>query len=101
MRTADAKYLFHSSQRRSDIKKRMATQTANSRLKIWMARIGVDPTMYGSHSCRRGGATAAAAAGVAQRLLMRHGRWKSNCVQLYIVDSLLNRLSVTTSFLPQ
>ena len=50
----------------------------------------------GTHSCRVGGATAAAAGGASDRLLGKHGRWKSNKSRnRYVKDSVTNRLSVT------
>ena len=57
----------------------------------------VDIDLLTSHSCRIGGATAAAAAGVNLRLIMRHGNWRSYSVFLYIRDSMADRLSVSQS----
>lgn len=58
--------------------------------------IGLNPKLYGLHSLRAGGATAAANAGVPDRLFKRHGRWRSeNAKDGYIKDSLASRLSVT------
>ena len=54
-----------------------------------------------SHSCRKGGATAAAAAGVEEQLIRRHGNWRSECVHMCITESMANRLSVTESILRQ
>ena len=39
--------------------------------------LGVDSSKFGLHSLRVGGASAAANAGVADRLFKRHGRWRS------------------------
>ena len=39
--------------------------------------LGFDATKFSLHSLRSGGATAAANAGVADRLFKRHGRWRS------------------------
>jgi len=51
---------------------------------------------FGLHSLKAGGATAAAVAGVQDRLFKKHGRWKSeNAKDGYIEDSLQQRLSVT------
>ena len=36
-----------------------------------------DPSVYGTHSFRSGGASAAANSGVGDRVFQRHGRWKS------------------------
>ena len=48
------------------------------------------------HSLRAGGATAAAAAGVPDRVFKKHGRWKSETAKDgYIEDSFHKRLSVT------
>ena len=61
-----------------------------------LEKIGLDPKQYGLHSLRAGGATAAANAGVPDRLFKRHGRWRSeNAKDGYVKDSLANRLSVT------
>lgn len=61
-----------------------------------LVKIGLDPKKYGLHSLRSGGATAAANAGVPDRLFKRHGRWRSeNAKDGYVKDSLSSRLSVT------
>ena len=39
--------------------------------------IGLDKNKFGLHSLRSGGATAAAEAGIEDRLFKKHGRWKS------------------------
>ena len=75
---------------------RLSRTTPNHVVKKWLTKIGVpDVHKYGSHSCRKGGATAAAAAGVEERLIKRHGNWRSDSVHVYITDSLENRLSVS------
>ena len=57
-------------------------------LKTLMALIGRDPTNFGEHSGRRGGATTASEAGVSWIDLKRHGRWASNSApQRYIEDT--------------
>ena len=76
---------------------RMGSKTPNHRVKDLLRRIGVDPTQYGSHSCRKGGCSKAAAAGVELRVLKRHGRWKSWAVFLYIHDSVKKKLEVTSA----
>ena len=61
-----------------------------------LAHVGLDPKSYELHSLRSGGATAAANAGVPDRLFKRHGRWRSeNAKDGYVKDSLTSRLSVT------
>lgn len=58
--------------------------------------IGLNPKLYSLHSLRAGGATAAANAGVPDRLFKRHGRWRSEIAKDgYVKDSLAIRLSVT------
>ena len=57
-----------------------------------------DPTVkIGTHSMRAGGATLAANSGIAERLLKRHGRWRSDAYNNYVADSLENKLQVTKS----
>ena len=58
--------------------------------------IGLDKRQYGLHSLRAGGASAAANAGVPDRMFKRHGRWRSeNAKDGYVKDSLDNRLQVS------
>ena len=60
--------------------------------------LGFDTTHFGLHSLRSGGASAAANAGVADRLFKRHGRWKSESAKDgYVKDSLKARMSVSAS----
>ena len=55
--------------------------------------------MYGLHSLRAGGATAAANMGVNDRLFKKHGRWKSDKVKDgYIHESIETKLIVTKKF---
>ena len=78
----------------------LSTKTPCHIIKAWLNAIGVeDVHAYGSHSCRRGGATAAAAAGVEERLIKRHGAWRSDAVHIYIDESPFQRLSVSTRML--
>ena len=63
-----------------------------------IALLGMDPRLFGMHSLRAGGATAAANAGVPDRLFKRHGRWKSKSAKDgYVKDSVVKRLSVSKS----
>ena len=58
--------------------------------------LGHSLTGFGLHSFRAGGASAAARAGVPDRLFKQHGRWKSDKAKDgYVEDSVENRLSVT------
>ena len=56
-----------------------------------LSRVGVkNPGAYGEHSGRRGGATAAAGAGMSLEKIKRHGRWRSiSMPQEYIDDELM------------
>lgn len=60
--------------------------------------LGFDASQFGLHSLRAGGATAAANAGVPDRLFKRHGRWRSELAKDgYVKDSREAMLSVTES----
>ena len=79
-------YLFHNT---SYPGRKLSAKRPNCLLKEWLKKIGVseeDRKLYGSHSMRKGGATAAARAKVRLHVLKRHGRWRSDAVYLYIVD---------------
>jgi integrase len=79
---------------------KLADTTPNHVIKRLLSEAGVpDVNSYGSHSCRRGGATTAAASGVEERLIKRHGNWRSDAVHLYITDSLASKLSVSRRML--
>ena len=55
-----------------------------------------DISLFSTHSLRAGGASAAANAGVQDRLFQRHGRWKSvSAKNGYADDSLGSRLTVS------
>ena len=61
-----------------------------------ISQLGMDPQLFGMHSLRAGGATAAANAGVPDRLFKRHGRWRSESAKDgYVKDSVEKRLSVS------
>ena len=93
MRNPKAKYLFHQCTGKRTAK--LGHKTPCGILKKLLERIFVDPKEFGSHSCRKGGCTAAAQAGVKVRILKRHGNWKSDAVFLYIHESLEEKLSVS------
>ena len=58
--------------------------------------MGWDPSQFGMHSLRAGGATAAANGGVPDQLIKRHGRWRSETAKDgYVKDSVENRLEVS------
>ena len=52
-------------------------------IKQWMEALGLDPAMFGAHSLRIGGATAALAAGVPPSLIRIMGRWSSDVYEIY------------------
>ena len=52
-------------------------------VKALMQSIGLDPGLYGAHSLRIGGATAALAAGVPPALIRLMGRWSSDVYEVY------------------
>jgi hypothetical protein len=59
-------------------------------------QLKLDPQCYSTHSMRSGGSSAAANAGIGDRLFQRHGRWASAASKDgYVLDSLTDRLSVT------
>lgn len=63
-----------------------------------LGELGHDPSLFGTHSFRAGGATLAANNGVGDRLFKRHGRWKSETAKDgYVKDSLEARLKVSKS----
>ena len=63
-----------------------------SDVKDFTASIDLDPTKYATHSCRRGGTTAAVEAGVEDTLIMEQGRWRSkSAFHRYICDELALR----------
>ena len=60
--------------------------------------LGYPAVEFSPHSLRAGGATAAADAGVPDRIFKRHGHWKSETAKDgYVKDSLEKRLSVSKS----
>ena len=60
--------------------------------------LGYPKNLFGLHSFRAGGASAAANAGVSDRLFKRHGRWKTDQAKDgYIKDKLDSLLSVSKS----
>ena len=57
-----------------------------------------DPSVYGTHSFRSGGASTAANSGVGDRVFQRHGRWKSvSAKDGYVKDDIASRIPVSKS----
>ena len=96
VRRSTTRHLFHQANPNA---LKLAASTPNSLLKKWLVLIGVDPKPYGSHSLRRGGATAAAARAIRVHILKRHGRWASDAVYLYIQDPGESRVAVSRAIL--
>lgn len=67
---------------------------ALSDLKKLMSLLGYDANLYGEHSGKRGGATAAAANGATDKQLKRLGGWRSDSIPAKYVD-----LSIATRIL--
>ena len=63
-------------------------------VKAVMQAAGRDPALFGGHSLRIGGATAALAAGVHPNLIRLMGRWKSDVYELYCRMSIEAALGV-------
>ena len=55
----------------------------------------LEASAYGMHSLRRGGATAAWENGIDRRLIMGHGRWRSDAIDVYLTASIIQRLRVS------
>ncbi len=63
-----------------------------------LGELGLNPKQFGTHSLRAGGASAAANAGVPDRLFKRHGRWVSETAKDgYVKDNVARLLIVTQS----
>ena len=78
--------------------KPIAYSTARDNVLQVIAAIGLNPKDFGLHSLRSGGASAAANLGVKDRLIMKHGRWKTEGVKnRYISEDLDNLLLVSRS----
>jgi len=61
-------------------------------IQIKLQQLGYSPNLFGTHSLRSGGATAAVNASVPDRLFKQHGRWHSEGAKDgYVEDSLDNR----------
>jgi hypothetical protein len=72
----------------------ITTAEVRAMVKSVMAAAGRDPALFGGHSLRIGGATAALAAGIQPNLIRLMGRWKSDVYELYCRMSVEAALSV-------
>eukprot|EP00823_Brevimastigomonas_motovehiculus_P006149 TRINITY_DN493_c0_g1_i1.p1 TRINITY_DN493_c0_g1~~TRINITY_DN493_c0_g1_i1.p1 ORF type:complete len:389 (+),score=32.54 TRINITY_DN493_c0_g1_i1:126-1292(+) len=89
-RRSAAKQLFHHNRTIAGLK----TTTPNGIVKKRLKQIKIDPELYGSHSLRSGGVTAAAEKNIEISLLKKHGRWKSDVIYNYIRDPWSDQLKV-------
>jgi hypothetical protein len=72
--------------------------TFRNSLKSDLDAVVEDPNMYSSHFLRAGGATKAVNSVLNDRLIQRHGHWKSvSSKNMYIDDSTINKLEVSKS----
>ena len=92
-RRPESEFLFHQAASAQGL----STSTPCGRVKLLVEAIGLDSDLFGSHSGRSGGATAAAAAGVELRLIKKHGNWRSDAVFAYIRDSVADLLAVSNA----
>ena len=78
------------------VNKPLSYSTIRDHFKASFKDIVPDISRFGTHSLRAGGASAAANAGVNDRLFERHGRWKTASAKNgYVDDSLESRLAVS------
>ena len=62
----------------------LRTSAVRDWTKALMHAIGEDPSQFGTHSYRIGGATALFAAGADPTVIRTMGRWSSDCYRLYV-----------------
>lgn len=78
------------------INRPVSYSTIREYFKVNFKDIVPDISLFSTHSLRAGGASAAANAGVTDRLFQRHGRWRSvSAKNGYVDDSLGSRLTVS------
>ena len=64
--------------------KAISRSQVSEALKLGATALGLDPRRYATHSLRRGGITAMAAAGIPTEVIRRWGRWLSDCWRRYV-----------------
>ena len=57
-------------------------------VRFLMSSVGLPPLLYGGHSLRIGGASAALAANVSEAVIRAMGRWDSDVYELYLRGSM-------------
>ena len=65
----------------------MTTRELRAVVKVLMRSIGQDPSDFGAHSLRIGGASAAFAAGIEPSAIRLLGRWSSDIYEVYVRHS--------------
>ena len=65
-----------------------------SKLRLLIKAIGLNPEDYSSHGFRRGGSTFAFKSGVPADLIQLHGDWRSDAYKKYLQFSLEDKMSV-------
>ena len=85
----------HAVARLADDDKPVTYNSMRAEMKKVLSDTGENEKLYGWHSARSGGATAAANAGISERLIKVQGRWVADLsVAGYIQDSLQQRLNI-------
>ena len=85
-----------STHRLVDVDRHICYTTFREQLKANLNGVVDDTSKFGTHSFRAGAATIAANSGIDERLLQRHGRWKSSSSKnMYIKDKTSSKLSVS------
>jgi integrase len=75
---------------------KLSYTTAREILLSALETLGLNKKYFGLHSLRSGGATATAAAKVEDRLLKKHGRWRTDKAKDgYVKENISEKLSVT------
>lgn len=68
-----------------------------SRLRIFLHKLGYNPSRYSAHSFRRGGASFALQCGLPPDLIQTQGDWRSDVYKTYLDPSLSFRQQVATT----
>ena len=90
--------ILHTEKKMELRKEPMSYSRANELIKRELQKEELDPKLYGVHSLRAGGASAAAALGVPGRLFQRQGKWRSErSKNNYIQESMESLLTVTNT----
>ena len=74
----------------------MSYNRAKELVKKELCKEGLNPSKFGLHSLRSGGASAAAALGVPDRIFQRHGGWRSEKAQNNYMKETLDSLVLVT-----